>query len=93
MLDLESIACFKFGFLMGQKNYKCKMTPLMLSAKIGSLESTKLLLKLGANPDFETKGNGLTAIQIASVEEHTEVVWHIFLSLIRSTKDYHSSLL
>ena len=65
-----------------------KMTPLMLSAKIGSLESTKLLLKLGANPDFETKGNGLTAIQIASVEEHTEVVWHIFLSLILSTFSY-----
>ena len=48
--------------------------PLMLAARSGNLESVKLLVEAGANVNAAEKFRGQTALMLAAVENHADIV-------------------
>ena len=73
MLDLDAPAGTYFDEEDEVDYDDCDMTPLMLCACNGMTESAKLLLDLGAKPDFKTKDKGLSAMDFAKSKRFIEV--------------------
>lgn len=60
---------------------KSKLTPLLVAARYGAIDTFHLLIRMGANVEAQT-AEGLTAVQCAAINKHTKLV----ISLIRSTE-------
>ncbi|MDD5261822.1 MAG: ankyrin repeat domain-containing protein [Methylacidiphilales bacterium] len=64
------------------------VTLLMIASAQGNLEMVELLLKMGANRRLETKGHETSAVYLAAVGKHAQVVQLLFGKSIRP-EDQH----
>lgn len=67
-------------------------TPLMFAAQQGNVESVKMLLKLGADPNGRTPGRINRPLHLAAERGHTDVIRLLFSAGARINEPSHNGL-